>query len=207
MITGGYNMTTERESPWIHPWYDEIEPIKVLDPTAWKAGSSDDRDQVFPIYLTDVMKWNGHLCLGLARGYRAATIAFDELCDSPPQRGDFKVKFDRDTCMVDAFAYIAGIRSDFGRQNLGTIEIDKTGAVTGRDVYVVHRLSTGGTVEVVMNFGDLEDFDELWALKAMMTGVRLPHGADFERYRELMQKLSYDVLTIPAKEFIGVRHL
>jgi hypothetical protein len=109
--------------------------------------------------------------------------------------------------MVDAFAYIAGVRSDFGRQNLRTIEIDKTGAVTGRDVYLVHRISTGGTVEIIMNFGGLEDFDELWELKGNMAGVKSPYGADFERYRKLMQKLSYDVLTIPAKEFIEVRHL
>jgi len=90
---------------------------------------------------------------------------------------------------------------------LGYLPIDKTGAVTGRDVYLVHRLSTGGIVEIIMNFGDLDDFDELWELKGNMAGVKLPQGLDFERYRELMQKLSYDVLTIPAKEFIEVRHL
>ena len=197
-------MTAEKRSPWIHAWYDEIEPIRVLDPSAWKVGSSADRDQVFLIHLTDVMKYNGHLCLGLARGYRAAEIAFEELCDEIPKRGDFRVKFDRDTCMVDAFAYIAGIRSDFGRQNLGTIEIDKTNAITGRDVYVVHRISTGDTVEVIMNFGDFEDFDEFWELKE---NARSLHGENLERYSELMQRLSYDVLAMPREAFIEVRHL
>ncbi len=66
--------------------------------------------------LRDVIQFHGHLCPGLALGYRVAKAALRELKADRPQDEELVAIVENDSCAVDAIQFITGCT--FGKGNL-----------------------------------------------------------------------------------------
>ena len=66
--------------------------------------------------LRDVIQFHGHLCPGLALGYRVAKAALRELKADRPQDEELVAIVENDSCAVDAVQFITGCT--FGKGNL-----------------------------------------------------------------------------------------
>ncbi len=66
--------------------------------------------------LRDVIQFHGHLCPGLALGYRVAKAALRELKAGRPQDEELVAIVENDSCAVDAIQFVTG--ATFGKGNL-----------------------------------------------------------------------------------------
>ncbi|MGE5173464.1 MAG: FmdE family protein [Betaproteobacteria bacterium] len=66
--------------------------------------------------LRDAIQFHGHLCPGLALGYRVAKAALRELDAERPQDEELVAIVENDSCAVDAIQFITGCT--FGKGNL-----------------------------------------------------------------------------------------
>jgi len=66
--------------------------------------------------LRDAIQFHGHLCPGLALGYRVAKAALRELNADRPQDEELVAIVENDSCAVDAIQFITGCT--FGKGNL-----------------------------------------------------------------------------------------
>ncbi len=66
--------------------------------------------------LRDVVQFHGHLCPGLALGYRVAKAALRELKADRPQDEELVAVVENDSCAADAIQFITGCT--FGKGNL-----------------------------------------------------------------------------------------
>jgi len=68
------------------------------------------------IDLAEVARFHGHLCPGLAIGYRAAAIAMEVLAAQRAEDEELIAIVENDSCSADAIQYVAGCT--FGKGNL-----------------------------------------------------------------------------------------
>ena len=66
--------------------------------------------------LRDVIQFHGHLCPGLALGYRVAKAALRELKTDRPHDEELVAVVENDSCAVDAIQFVTGCT--FGKGNL-----------------------------------------------------------------------------------------
>lgn len=66
--------------------------------------------------FNDAVDFHGHVCPGLAFGYKVSKIALDELSSDRPEDEEFVAIVENDSCSVDAVQLIAGCT--FGKGNL-----------------------------------------------------------------------------------------
>lgn len=64
----------------------------------------------------EIVKFHGHVCPGIAIGYRAAEIAMDKLSSNKSEDEEFIAIVENDSCSVDAIQVLAGCT--FGKGNL-----------------------------------------------------------------------------------------
>ena len=82
--------------------------------------------------LRDAIQFHGHLCPGLALGYRVAKAALRELGADRPHDEELVAIVENDSCAADAVQYITGctfgkgnlIFSDFGKHVYTFFNID-----------------------------------------------------------------------------------
>lgn len=101
----------------------------------------------FDTDLRDVILFHGHLCPGLALGYRIAKAAMRELDAVRPQDEDLVAVVENDSCAVDAIQYITGCT--FGKGNLIFLDY-------GKHVYTFHNRSTGKAVRISEDYSSFE---------------------------------------------------
>lgn len=141
--------------------------------------------------LRETIQFHGHLCPGLALGYRVAKAALKELDANRPQDEELVAVVENDSCAVDAIQFITG--ATFGKGNL--IFRDH-----GKHVYTFYNRRTGKGVRISEDFRGFENdprYDEL--SKRKQAGEDVSHEmAEFK-----MEKVAA-VLRADEKDFLKI---
>lgn len=95
-------------------------------------------------YLDEVVSFHGHLCPGLAIGYRATMAALDRLDVRRARDEELLAIVENDSCSVDAAQFLAG--TTFGKGNL----IFKD---WGKQVFTFARRDRSQAVRVALRWG------------------------------------------------------
>jgi formylmethanofuran dehydrogenase subunit E len=97
--------------------------------------------------LRDAVQFHGHLCPGLALGYRVAKAALRELAASRPQDEELVAVVENDSCAVDAVQFVTGCT--FGKGNLIFRDY-------GKHVYTFFNRRTNRAVRISEDFRGFE---------------------------------------------------
>jgi len=97
--------------------------------------------------LRDAIQFHGHLCPGLALGYRVAKTALRELGAERPQDEELVAIVENDSCAVDAIQFITGCT--FGKGNLVFRDY-------GKHVYSFHNRRTGKGIRIAEDYRGFE---------------------------------------------------
>src|SRR5512143_3431096 len=98
--------------------------------------------------LRDAIQFHGHLCPGLALGYRVAKAALRELDAERPQDEELVAVVENDSCAADAIQFITGCT--FGKGNLIFRDY-------GKHVYTVYHRRTGKGVRIAEDYRGFEN--------------------------------------------------
>ncbi len=98
--------------------------------------------------LREVIQFHGHLCPGLALGYRVAKAALRELKADRPQDEELVAIVENDSCAVDAIQFITGCT--FGKGNLIFRDY-------GKHVYTIFNRSTDQGVRISEDYRGFEN--------------------------------------------------
>ena len=98
--------------------------------------------------LRDVVQFHGHLCPGLALGYRVAKAALKELDAERPHDEELVAVVENDSCAADAIQFVTGCT--FGKGNLIFRDY-------GKHVYTFFNRRTGKGVRIAEDFRGFEN--------------------------------------------------
>jgi formylmethanofuran dehydrogenase subunit E len=141
--------------------------------------------------LRDVVQFHGHLCPGLALGYRVAKAALRELNAERPQDEELAAVVENDSCAADAIQYITG--ATFGKGNLIFRDY-------GKHVYTFFNRRTGKGVRISEDFRGFENDSRYGELRS-----RQQAGEDVSRELEeiKMDKVAA-ILRTDDKDFLKI---
>lgn len=128
--------------------------------------------------LRDVVQFHGHLCPGLALGYRVARAALRELKAARPQDEELVAIVENDSCAVDAVQFITGCT--FGKGNFFFRDY-------GKHVYTFYNRRTGQGVRIAEDYRGFENDQRYPELRKQQEA-----GEDVAREMQLfrMEKVS-----------------
>jgi formylmethanofuran dehydrogenase subunit E len=106
--------------------------------------------------LRDAIQFHGHLCPGLALGYRVAKTALRELNADRPRDEELVAVVENDSCAADAIQFITGCT--FGKGNLIFHDY-------GKHVYTFYNRRTGKGVRISEDFRGFEGDQRFTALR------------------------------------------
>src|SRR5512146_997123 len=89
--------------------------------------------------LRETVQFHGHLCPGLALGYRVAKAALRELKADRPHDEELVAIVENDSCSADAIQFVTGCT--FGTGNLVFRDY-------GKHVYTLYNRKTGSGVRI-----------------------------------------------------------
>ena len=145
----------------------------------------------FDAALRDTVQFHGHLCPGLALGYRVARAALRELRADRPHDEELVAVVENDSCAVDAVQYLTGCT--FGKGNL--IFRDH-----GKHVYSFFNRRTGQGVRISEDYRGFENAPRFAEL-----GERQRIGEDVSReLQELKMEKAAAILIAPEQELITI---
>ncbi len=113
-------------------------------------------NNAFDTELRDVIQFHGHLCPGLALGYRVAKAAMRELKSERPQDEEVVAVVENDSCAVDAVQFITG--ATFGKGNLIFRDY-------GKHVYTFYSRRTGAGVRISEDYRGFDKDNRFQAIK------------------------------------------
>ncbi len=106
--------------------------------------------------LRDAIQFHGHLCPGLALGYRVAKAALRELGAERPQDEELVAVVENDSCAVDAIQFITGCT--FGKGNFIFRDY-------GKHVYTFFNRRTGKGIRISEDYRGFEGDQRFPGLK------------------------------------------
>ena len=141
--------------------------------------------------LREVIQFHGHLCPGLALGYRVAKAALRELKADRPQDEELVAIVENDSCAVDAVQFITGCT--FGKGNLIFRDY-------GKHVYTLFNRRTNQGVRISEDYRGFEGDQRYPELKK-----RQEAGEDVSREMQVfkMEKASA-ILKADEKEILTI---
>ena len=141
--------------------------------------------------LRDTIQFHGHLCPGLALGYRVAKAALRELDAGRPDDEELAAVVENDSCAADAVQFITG--ATFGKGNLIFRDY-------GKHVYTFYNRRTGKGVRIAEDFRGFENDARYGELR-----TRQQAGEDVSREMEefKMDKVAA-ILRADDKDFLKV---
>ncbi|HEX9113713.1 MAG TPA: FmdE family protein [Nitrospirota bacterium] len=141
--------------------------------------------------LREVVQFHGHLCPGLALGYRVAKAALRELGADRPQDEELVAVVENDSCAADAIQFITGCT--FGKGNFIFRDF-------GKHVYTVYNRRTGRGVRISEDFRGFEGDKRFSELRA-----RQESGEDVSREIQAykMEKTAA-ILTADEKDIMTI---
>ena len=106
--------------------------------------------------LREAVQFHGHLCPGLALGFRVAKAALRELKAERPEDEELVSIIENDSCAADAIQFITGCT--FGKGNLIFRDY-------GKHVYTFFNRHTGRGIRISEDYRGFEDDDRFPPLK------------------------------------------
>lgn len=141
--------------------------------------------------LREAIQFHGHLCPGLALGYRVAKAALRELKADRPQDEELVAVVENDSCAADAIQYITG--ATFGKGNLIFRDY-------GKHVYTFYNRRTGKGVRIAEDFRGFENDSRYGDLR-----TRQQAGEDVSReLEEFKMEKTAAILRADDKEFLTI---
>jgi formylmethanofuran dehydrogenase subunit E len=110
-------------------------------------GSAINMETVNESDLRETIQFHGHLCPGLALGYRVAKAALRELHADRPQDEELVAIVENDSCAADAVQFITGCT--FGKGNLVFRDY-------GKHVYTFYNRRTGRGIRISEDYRGFE---------------------------------------------------
>jgi formylmethanofuran dehydrogenase subunit E len=145
----------------------------------------------FDADLRDTVQFHGHLCPGLALGYRVAKAALRELKAERPQDEELVAVVENDACAVDAIQYITGCT--FGKGNLVFRDY-------GKHVYTFFNRRTGQGVRISEDYRGFENDNRFADL-----GKRGQAGEEVSReLQQLKMEKAAAILSAVEKELMTI---
>lgn len=144
--------------------------------------------------LRETIQFHGHLCPGLALGFRVAKAALRELGADRPQDEELVAIVENDSCAADAIQFITGCT--FGKGNLVFRDY-------GKHVYTVFDRRAGKGVRISEDYRGFEKDQRFADLKK-----REAAGEDVSSDRKgyLMEKATA-ILHADEKEFLTIQQI
>ncbi len=144
-----------------------------------------------------VVEFHGHVCPGLAIGYKVAGIALEHLQESRAEDEEVMAVVENDACGVDAIMVMTGCT--LGKGNL----IFKD---TGKQVYTFGSRNSEKAVRISVNGNILQGSREIRELhKKIMEDAA--SEAEKEAYQILRQQIIDDILKMPGGQFASVKEV
>jgi formylmethanofuran dehydrogenase subunit E len=141
--------------------------------------------------LRDAIQFHGHLCPGLALGYRVAKAALRELHAERPDDEELVAVVENDSCAVDAIQFITGCT--FGKGNLVFRD-------HGKHVYTFFDRRTATGIRISEDFRGFEEDARFAALRK-----RQEAGEDVSRERQgLMMEKAAAILQADESNLLSV---
>jgi formylmethanofuran dehydrogenase subunit E len=108
------------------------------------------------IDLREAIQFHGHLCPGLALGYRVAKAALRELKAERPQDEELVAIVENDSCAADAIQFVTG--ATFGKGNLIFRDY-------GKHVYTFYNRRSGRGIRISEDYRGFEEDSRFPGLK------------------------------------------
>ena len=148
-------------------------------------------NQLHETELRDTIQFHGHLCPGLALGYRVAKAALRELKADRPRDEELVAIVENDSCAVDAVQFVTGCT--FGKGNLIFRDY-------GKHVYTFFNRRSGQGVRISEDYRGFEDDQRYPALKK-----RQEAGEDVAReMQEFKMEKAAAILKADEKEMLTI---
>jgi len=144
-----------------------------------------------------VVEFHGHVCPGLAIGYRVAEIALAALQEKKADDEEMVAVVENDACGIDAIMVMTGCT--LGKGNLILKD-------TGKHVYTFGSRNSKKAIRISVDGDILQRNPEMRELhQKVMEGSATPaERAEYDRLRE--QKMN-DILTMPETKFAIVKEV
>ena len=141
--------------------------------------------------LRETIQFHGHLCPGLALGYRVAKAALRELNAERPQDEELVAVVENDSCAADAIQFVTG--ATFGKGNLIFRDY-------GKHVYTFFNRRTGKGVRIAEDFRGFENDSRYGELRK-----RQQEGEDVSReMTEFKMDKVAAILRADDKDFLKI---
>lgn len=145
----------------------------------------------FDTDLRDAIQFHGHLCPGLALGYRVAKAALRELKADRPKDEELVAIVENDSCAADAIQFVTG--ATFGKGNLVFRDY-------GKHVYTFYNRRTGRGIRISEDYRGFEGDSRFPGLKK-----RQDAGEDvFQELQALKMEKAAAILRADEKELFRV---
>ncbi len=148
-------------------------------------------DELSNTDLREAVQFHGHLCPGLALGYRVAKAALRELQAERPQDEELVAVVENDSCAADAIQFITGCT--FGKGNLLFRDY-------GKHVYTFYNRRTGKGIRISEDYRGFDNDQRFPELRK-----RQERGEDVSRELDLykMEKTA-SILKAEEKEIMKI---
>lgn len=149
--------------------------------------------------FAEAIAFHGHVCPGLATGYRAAEVALARLCSGRSEDEELVVIAETDACGVDAIQVLTGCTA--GKGNLLFKD-------HGKHAFTFIDRKTGAAVRVAANPSfDVDALDP--ALAPLRARVMQGLATDAERaaFHERVHHVVDAIMEMPAEELFTVREV
>ncbi len=145
--------------------------------------------------LNRVVEFHGHLCPGLAYGYRVAGAALEILGD-PAEDEEIAAVVENNSCAVDAIQVMTGCT--FGKGNLIFRDY-------GKQVYTFFSRKNGKGIRISVIYSRQESPDEKTIWKRVQEG---DSSSDLEeKIRKIKIKKVEEILRLPQEKLLAIRDI
>lgn len=141
--------------------------------------------------------FHGHVCPGLATGYRVAVAAMQALGVERPYDEELVAIAETDACGVDAIQMVTGCTA--GKGNLVIRD-------HGKHVFTFISRESGRAVRIQVSPPEMPGQSEMDELRRKVFSGQAT-GAENERFRALMNAAAERLLTLPEDEVVLVREV
>jgi len=197
-------LTSFGAANWAQEFYGNVPSIKIKEPFGVMVGSLNPNNPVVTISIRDVGIYTGHICPGVAAGFKATTLALEALYGKDiPVRGKIKISTNVPSDLLDVASYITGARAFYGRDevNHNDIVIDRTlGEKPGIVIMVFKRKDTGKMVKVIFNKNRLFNPKMIKRMKQLKEKIMEGKATEKEKIRirkNLQKKVKQILFNLP----------
>lgn len=149
--------------------------------------------------LAECVKFHGHLCPGLALGYKASILAMSRLNETKAEDEEIVAIVENESCFVDAVQVITGCT--FGKGNLIFRDYGKMViTLLSRKRHAGVRVGLGSSA-----FPFKEDKNGLDLMDKVFKGTATDE--EKRQFQEFQLKRAKKILDLEAEEFFSVNHV